>query len=89
MSLLSQQHSIIIDWGLSAPGHDKEGVDGLNAIDKRFMYQLISNVQFPESKTFDSWILMHSCIPKMMSVWLKNSKNTGLRIIINMEPFIK
>ena len=39
-------------------------VDGLNAIDKRYMYQLMSIVQFPGSKTFDSQILMHSCTPK-------------------------
>ena len=64
MSVLSQRHSIIIDRGISAPGHGKEVVDGINAIDKRYIYQLMSNVQLPGSKTFDSQILMHSCTPK-------------------------
>ena len=40
MSVLSQRHSIIFDRGISAPGHGKEVVDGINSIDKRCMYQL-------------------------------------------------
>ena len=32
MSVLSQRHPIIFDWGISAPGHGREVVDGLNAI---------------------------------------------------------
>ena len=35
-------------------------VDGLNVIDKSHIYQLMSNVQLPVSKTFDSQILMYS-----------------------------
>ena len=66
MSVMSQSKSIIIDRGISAPGHVKEVVDGLKAIDRRyiFIYQLMSNVQLPGSKTLDSNILMHSCTPK-------------------------
>ena len=52
MSVLPQSYSIIIDQGISAPVHGKEVVDGLNAIEKLYMYQLMSNVQFPESKKF-------------------------------------
>ena len=44
MPVLSQRHSIIIDRGMSAPGHGKEVVDGINAINKRYMYQLMYNV---------------------------------------------
>ena len=44
MSVLSQHHSIIFYQGISAPGHGKEVVDGLNSIDKRYMYQLMSTV---------------------------------------------
>ena len=54
MSVLFQCHSIIIDRGMSAPGHDKEVVDGLNAIYKCYIHQLITNVQLPGSITFDS-----------------------------------
>ena len=64
MSVLSQRHSIIFDRGISAPGHGKEVVDGLNAIEKRYMYQLLSTVQLTGSKIFDSQIQMHSCTPK-------------------------
>ena len=38
MSVLSQLHSIIIDWGMSEPVHGKEVVDGLNAIDKQYIF---------------------------------------------------
>ena len=38
MSVLSQGHSIIIDQGISAPRHGKDGVDGINAIDKRYIH---------------------------------------------------
>ena len=34
-------------------------VNGLNATDKRYIYQFVSNVQLSGSKTFDSQILMH------------------------------
>ena len=49
MSVLSQRHSIIMDRGISAPVHVKEVVDGLNSIDKHFMYKLMSTVQLPGS----------------------------------------
>ena len=57
---MSQCYSIIIDQGISAPEHDKEVVDGLNAVDKRYIYQLMSNVQLPGSKIFDSQMQMHT-----------------------------
>ena len=53
MSVLSQSKSIIIDRGMSAPGYGKEVADGLNIIEKRFMYQLMSNVKLPGSIFFD------------------------------------
>ena len=64
MSVLYQCHSIIIDRGISAPGHGKEVVDGINAIEKRYIYQLMSNVKLIVSRTFYSQILIHSCTPK-------------------------
>ena len=64
MSVLSQCSSIIIDWGINSSGHGKEVVYGINAIEKRCIYQLMSNVQLPVSKTFDSEIIMHSCTHK-------------------------
>ena len=66
MSVFSHCYLIILDRGISAPEHVKQVVDGINDIDKIniYIYQLMSNVQLPESKTFYSQILMHSCTSK-------------------------
>ena len=60
MSLMSQTYSIIIDCGISAPGHGKEGFDGLNAVDKRYIYQLMSKVQLLGLVRFYSQIKIHT-----------------------------
>ena len=57
---MSQTYSIIIDRGISAPGHGKEVVDGLNAVDKRYIYQLMSKVQLPGSIRFYSQIKINT-----------------------------
>ena len=54
MSVMSHCYSIIIDRGISVPGNGKDVVDVLNAVDKRYIYQLISTVQLPVSNIFDS-----------------------------------
>ena len=64
MSILSQRHSIIFDWGISERGHGKEVVGVLNAIYKRYIYHLMYNVQLPGSKRFEKQIIMHSCTQK-------------------------
>ena len=58
---MSQCYSVIIDRDNSAPGHKKEVVYGINDIAKRYIYQLMSNVQLPVSKLFDSQIIMNYC----------------------------
>ena len=60
MSVISQIYSLIIYRGISAPGQGKEVVDGLNAVDKRYIYQLMSKVQIPGSIRFDSHIKIHT-----------------------------
>ena len=62
MSILSQFYSIIIDRGISAPGHGKEVVNGINDIDKRYIYQLMSNIQLTGSNVLfkDSNKLLHT-----------------------------
>ena len=60
MSVMSQCYYIIINQGISAPRHGKEVVDGINAVDKRYIYQLMSTVQLPGSNIFDSKIQMHT-----------------------------
>ena len=54
MSFVSKCYSIIIDQGISAPGHVKEVVGGVNDVDKPYIYQLMSTVQLPGSNIFDS-----------------------------------
>ena len=63
---MSQCYSIIIDRGISAPGHVKEVVDGINAVDKKYIYQLISKVQITGSVIFDSQINIHTGTKKKM-----------------------
>ena len=60
MPVMSNCYQVIVDCGISAPGYDKEVVDGINAIEKRYIYQLMSNIQLTGSKSFDSQALMHS-----------------------------
>ena len=59
MSVMSQCYSVIIEQGISEPGNGKEVVDGLNAVDKCYIYQLMSYVQLPVSNIFYSQMQMH------------------------------
>ena len=60
MSVMSQTYSIMIHRGISAPGHGKEVIDGLNAVYKRYIYQLMSKVQLPGLFRYDSEIKIHT-----------------------------
>ena len=60
MLVLSQRHPVKIYWCISAPEHGNDVIDGINAIDKRYIYQLMSNVQLPVSITFDLQIIIYS-----------------------------
>ena len=66
MSGMLQCYSVIFDRGISAPGHGKDVSNGLNVIYKSYIYQLISNVQLPGSKLFDSQIIMHYCTTALL-----------------------
>ena len=60
MSVMSQCYSIVIDQRISAPGHGKEVIDGLNDVDKHYIYQLISTVKLPVSNRFYSQMQIHT-----------------------------
>ena len=60
MQVMSQCYSVKIDRGISAPWNVKEVVDVLNAVYKRYIYQLISTVQIPVSIRFDSQMQIHT-----------------------------
>ena len=69
-------------------------VDGTNDIENYFIYQLMSNVQLQESKTFDSQIFMHFCTQNndvsLAKEFQKHlSKENRKHGVINQEKFIK
>ena len=64
MSFMLQCYSFKIDRGITSPVHVTEVVDGLNAIYKHYIHQLMSNVQLPGPKIFDSRITIHSSTQK-------------------------
>ena len=66
MSGIYQCYSIIIDWWISAPGNGKEVLDGINAVDKQYIYQFIPTFQLPGLIRFDSQIQIHTGTQKMM-----------------------
>ena len=53
MSVMPQCYSIIIDRGIGEPVHGKYVVYGLNAVDKRYVYQLMYTVTIYGSNIFD------------------------------------
>ena len=55
-----QAFYVIIDRGISEPGHDREVIDGLNYIEKRFLFQLISTVKLSGAKSYDTKMVMHT-----------------------------
>ena len=57
---MSQCYSVIIDQCISAPGNYIEVVDGLNAVDKRYIYQLMTNYKLTGSKRFDYQMQIHT-----------------------------
>ena len=60
MSILLQSYNIIIYSGISAPGHVREVVDGINATHKKFIFHLMATVQFPCIKLFDAQMVVHT-----------------------------
>ena len=45
---------------INGPWNGKEVIYGRNAVDKRYIYQLMSTVQLPESNIFDSQMQIHT-----------------------------
>ena len=50
----------IIERGISAPVPGREVVDGLNVIDKSFIFQLMQTMQLPGVKMYDTQMVMHT-----------------------------
>ena len=60
LSILSQAFNIIIYRDTSAPVHDIDVVDGLNATYKSFIFHLMATVQLSGSERFDTKIIVHT-----------------------------
>ena len=60
MPILLQSYNIIIYSGISAPGHVREVVDGINATHKKFIFHMMATVQFPCIKLFDAQMVVHT-----------------------------
>ena len=58
-SMLSHAFNIIIEHGISASGHIREILYGMNDIDKSFISHLLDIVQLPGSQKFDTQMEMH------------------------------
>ena len=54
MSVMSQCYSVIIYLGISVSGNGRKVVYGINAVDKRYIYQLMYDVKLPGTKIFYS-----------------------------------
>ena len=57
---MSKSFYVIIDRIISTPGHGREVLYGLNAIYKRFLFQLLATVQFPGAKNHDTQMVMYT-----------------------------
>ena len=60
MSMLSHFFSVIVECGIGAPLHSRKVVDEPNSIYKRFLFQLMSNVQLSGENIYDTQIFMHT-----------------------------
>ena len=85
MSILSQDFSVVIDRRIRAPGHVREVLDGLNEIEKRFLFKLMSTVKFPGEKVMTyKWLCKMEPV-HLMLVYPEKHLNACLMRHANME----
>ena len=58
--MLSPDFYVIIGCDISATGHGREVVYGLNSIEKRFIFQLMSTVKLLGAIGYDTYTAMHT-----------------------------
>ena len=58
--MLSQAVSVNIDCNISASLNGIEVLDGLNNINKRFLFQLMSNMQLPGAAFYYTQMVIHT-----------------------------
>ena len=57
--MLSHAYNITIDCSIGAPGHGKNVVDGLNAVDKNNLFKLMSRIKVPEAEQGEMFFAAH------------------------------
>ena len=55
-----QSFNTNIDYGISAPGNEREVVYGLNDTDKRFIFHLMATDKIPGSRRFDTQMTVNT-----------------------------
>ena len=55
-----QSFNTNIDYGISAPGNERDAVYGLNDTDKRFIFHLMATDQIPGSRRFDAQMTVNT-----------------------------
>ena len=60
LSMLPMKYNIVIDRAVGAPGHGKDVVDGLNALDERYLKQCMFRLLNPEQKRCENKMEYHS-----------------------------
>ena len=78
--MLSQDVSVSVDHGISATGHGRELLYILNAIEKSFLFQLMSTVQLTGAKVMTHRWLCTLGPVHMMLVWPYNFRNTCQKV---------
>jgi len=58
--MLALKFDIVIDCAVGAPGHGKDVVDGLNAVDKRFLRTAMMRILNPEEEFDSKCMLSHT-----------------------------
>ena len=85
MPMLSQEFSLIIDRDISATIYVREVLYVLNAIAKRFLFQLMATVKLPGANFMThKWLFTPESV-NLMLVWPDYFKNTCLMQHANME----
>ena len=57
--MLSHAYNITIDHAIGAPGHGKDVVDGLYAVDKNYLFKLMSRMKVKEAEQGEMFFAAH------------------------------
>jgi hypothetical protein len=70
---LAKLQNVTIDWAVGMPGNSKDVVDGLNAMDKRYLKQKMSMVWTPKENDSNNGMSACSMVKEPEKAWLRNA----------------